>query len=134
VNITDPEVCVQMIEDPQSNYWDSIMPEAAHIKDKAKCAKNSKNDPNNFFYMSRLLHFYFEGLHAKPSKFSAMKIQYVRHGVEMIPFPVIGSDPNPLELPPRQRVVVHIIFWNAYVRQYAMAFIRGGGVEIDANT
>jgi hypothetical protein len=52
----------------------------------------------------------------------------------MIPCPVIGSDPNPLGLPPRQRVIVHIIFWNFYVRQYAMAFIRGGGVEIDANT
>jgi hypothetical protein len=77
VNITDPEVCVQMIEDPRSNYWESIMPEAAHIKDKAECAKNDKNDPNNFIYMSRLLHCFFDGLNAKPSTFPIMKIQYV---------------------------------------------------------
>jgi hypothetical protein len=44
-NITDPEVRVQMIEDPRSIYWNNISPEAAHIKDKAK---NDKNDPNNY--------------------------------------------------------------------------------------
>jgi hypothetical protein len=110
VNITDPEVRVQMIEDPRSVYWNNISPEAAHIKDKAKCAKNDKNDPNNFIYMSRFLHCYFDGLNVKPSKFPAMKIQYVRHDEEMVPCPAIGSDPNPLGLPPRQRVVVRIIF------------------------
>lgn len=133
-NISDPEVRVQMIEDPRSVYWNNMSPEAAPIKDSAKCAKVEKKDPNNFIYMSRFLHCYFDGLNAKPSKFPAMKIQYVRHDEEMIPCPVFGSDPNPLGLPPRQRVVVRIIFWNADVRQYAMAFIRSGGVHIDATT
>jgi hypothetical protein len=63
-----------------------------------------------------------------------MKIQYVRHDEEMVPCPVIGSEPNPLGLPSQQRMIVRIIFWNADVRQYALAFIRGDGVEIDANT
>jgi hypothetical protein len=56
VNITDPEVCVQMIEDPRGVYRNNISPEAAHIKDKEKCARNGrKYDPNNFIYMSRFL-------------------------------------------------------------------------------
>lgn len=132
-NITDPEVCVQMIEDPRSKYWESISLEAAHIKDKVKCTKNDKNDPNNFIYMSRFLHCYFDALNAKPSKFPSMKIQYVRHDEEMIPCPVSVGDPRPLGLPPRQRVIVRIIFWSADVRQYAMALIRGGGVSIGAD-
>ena len=133
-NIADPEVCVQMIEDPRSSYWDNVSPEAVHIKDKAKCAKNDKNDPNNFIYMSRFLHCYFDGLNAKPSKFPAMKIQYVRHDEEMVSCPALGSDPNPLGLPQRQRVIVRIIFWSVSVRRYAMVFIREGGVDIDATT
>jgi hypothetical protein len=52
----------------------------------------------------------------------------------LVPCPVIGSEPNPLGLPSQQRMIVRIIFWNADVRQYALAFIRGDGVEIDANT
>lgn len=134
VTITDPEVCAQMIEDPRSAYWENTSPEAAHIKDKAKCLKSEKDDPNNFIYMSRFLHSYFDGLNAKPSKFPAMQIQYVRHDEKRVPCPAVGGDPNPLGLPPRQRVVVRVIFWNAAVRQFAMAFIRGGGVEIDAIT
>lgn len=109
-DISDPEVCAQMIEDPQSSYWESMSPEVARIKDKAKCANNDKNDPNNFIYMSSLLHCYFDGLNATPSTFPAMKIQYVRHDEEMVPCPTLGSEPNPLGLPRRQRVIVHIIF------------------------
>lgn len=134
VNITDPEVRVQMIEDPRSDYWYNISPEAAHIKDKAKCTKSEKKDVNNFIYMSRFLHCYFDGLNAKPCKFPSMKIQYVRHDADPVPCPAIGNDLNPLGLPQRQRVIVRIIFWNANVRKYAMAFIRASGEEIDETT
>jgi hypothetical protein len=133
VNISDPGVCAQMIEDPRSAYWNNMSPEAAHIKDKAKCSERDKKDPNNFIYMSRFLHCYFDGLNANPSNFPSMKIQYVSHDNLRVPCPAIGTDPNPLGLPTRQRVVVRIIFWNADVCQYAMSFIRGGGVKIDAN-
>ena len=133
-NITDPEVRVQMIEDPRSSYWLNMAPEAAHIKDKAKCTKSEKRDPNNFIYISRLLHCYFDGLNAKPTSFPAIKIQYVRHDEEMIPCPFIGTEANPLGLPLRQRVIVRIIFWDADVRHFAMLFIRQGGISVDANT
>lgn len=79
VNIADPEVRFQMLEDPSSNYWNSMSPEAAHIKDKAKCTKKEKTNPNNFIYLSRFLHCYFDGLNAKPLKFPSMKIHYVSH-------------------------------------------------------
>lgn len=130
-NINDPEVCAQMVEDPRSDYWLSVSPEAAHIKDKAKCTKQERDDPNNFIYMSRFLHCYFDGLNAKPPKFPTMKIRYVGHDRTLVPCPSIGNDPNSLGLRPRHRVIVHIIFWNANVRKYSMAYIRGGGREID---
>lgn len=134
VNITDPEVRCQMIEDPRSNYWNSMNPEAAHIKDKAKCTtKKDKTDPNNFIYMSRFLHCYFDGLNAKPPKFPAMKIHYVVHDAVKVPCSMIGTDTT-LGLPPRHRVVVHIIFWDADVKKYAMAFLREGGRAIDTLT
>jgi hypothetical protein len=134
VNITDPEVCFQMIEDPRSDYWNSMAPEAAHIKDKAKCTiKKDKTNPNNFIYMSRFLHCYFDGLNAKPPKFPSMKIRYVAHDEAAVPCTVIGTE-SALGLPPRHRVVVHIIFWDTEVRKYAMAFLRGGGRDIDALT
>ena len=123
-----------MIEDPRSNYWNSMAPEAAHIKDKAKCTiKKDKTDPNNFIYMSRFLHCYFDGLNAKPPKFPAMKIHYVAHDAVTVPCSMIGTGTT-LGLPPRHRVVVHIIFWDANVRKYAMAFLRGGGRDVDALT
>jgi hypothetical protein len=81
--------------------------------------------------MSRFLHCYFDGLNAKLAKFPSMKIQYVGHDEEKVPCPAVGYDPNPLGLPPRQRVVVRMIFWDVTVRKYAMAFIRGGGKEIN---
>ena len=134
VNITDPEVRCQMIEDPSSDYWNSMAPEAAYIKDKAKCTiKKDKTDPNNFIYMSRFLHCYFDGLNANPPKFPAMKIHYFAHDTVTVPCSTIGTE-STLGLAPRHRVVVHLIFWDTNVRKYAMAFLRGGGREIDQLT
>jgi hypothetical protein len=134
VSIADPEVRCQMVEDPRSDYWNSMAPEAAHIKDKAKCTiKKDKTDPNNFIYMSRFLHCYFDGLNAKPPKFPAMKIHYVAHDAVTVPCSTIDTV-STLGLPPRHRVVVHLIFWDTNVRKYAMAFLRGGGRDIDALT
>ncbi len=134
VNIDDPEVPPQMIEDPHSPYWSNMSPEAAHIKDKAKSTKSENSDPNNFIYMSRFLHCYFDGLNAKPPKFPLMKIQYVSHDEELILCPLFGSGYNQLGLPRRQRMVVRIIFWDPSVRKYAMAFIREGGTDINPVT
>lgn len=131
VNIQDPEVRCQMIEDPCSDYWESMSPEAAHIKDSAKCSKVDKKDPNNFIYMSRFLHCYFDGLNANPPKFPAIKIHYIGH--DSSPVSRI-DDEHILGLKPRYRVVVHIIFWDAVVRKYAMAFLRGNGRDIDELT
>lgn len=134
VNIADPEVPFQMIEDPRNDYWNSMAPEAAHIKDKAKCTiKTEKNDQNNFIYMSRFLHCYFDGLNAKPPKFPAMKIRYIAHDDVAVPCSSIGSECT-LGLPPRYRVTVHLIFWDIEVRKYAMAFLRSGGRDIDPLT
>jgi hypothetical protein len=46
--------------------------------------------------------------------------------------PVIGSGPNPLGLPPRQRVVNHIIFLNADVCQFDIDFVCRDDIEIIA--
>lgn len=134
VNINDPEKRVQMIEDPRSSIWNTMCPEAVRIKDRAKCSKQEKDDANNFIYMSIALHCYFVGLNSRPAHFPCMKIQYVGHDEEMVPCPVIGTDPNPLGLPRRQRVTVRIIFWDAIVKKFAMIFIREGGVTIDELT
>ena len=133
VNIADPEVRFQMIEDPKSDYWNSMSPEAAHIKDKAKCNKKDKTDKNNFIYMSRFLHCYFDGLNANPPKFPSMKIHYVKHDAVAISCSTIWPS-SPLGLEPRYRVVVRLIFFDINVRKYAMAFLRGGGTDIDLLT
>lgn len=62
-----------------------------------------------------------------------MKICYVAHDVVTVPCSTIGTG-STLGLPPRHRVVVHLIFWDTNVRKYAMAFLRGGGRDIDALT
>eukprot|EP01040_Poterioochromonas_malhamensis_P001919 gene1919-2053_t len=128
VNIADPEIQVQMIEDPRSDYWFHISPEGAHIKDKAKCRKHERNDTNNFIYMSRFLHCYFDGLNSEPPKFPCMKIKYISHE-EPSTCPLI-----PLGLPKPQRVVIQLLFWNVDVKHYAMTFVRGGGTQIDQCT
>lgn len=132
-SIENPEVQMQMIEDPRSDYWDSTAPEKAHIKDKAKCTKSDKTDPNNLIYMSRFLHCYFDGLNSKPARFPLMKIHFVAHDAEAVQCSAIIAD-CPLGLQPRTRAVVHLIFWSASVRKYAMAFLRAGGRNVDAVT
>ena len=136
VNVTDPEVRVQMIEDPLSSYWYNQALEAAHIKDKSMCTKEEQENPNNFIYMSRLLHCFFDGLNINPHNFPSMKIQYVRHEEQKVACPIFGDEPGdrPLGLGPRQRVTVRIIFWDSDIRHYAMLFIRSGGNEINPTT
>lgn len=71
VSISDQmiEVCAQMIEDPRSDMWSMLCPEAAHIKHKAKCFKSESNDVNNFIYMARTLHVFFDGLKQQTTQF-----------------------------------------------------------------
>jgi hypothetical protein len=138
VSISDPEVQLQMIEDPSSAYWLSVTPEAVHIKDKAKCrVSTDRSDPNSFLYMSHFLRCYYDGLNPKPPGFPCMKIRYISHDAVAVPCSAI--DPTittgcTLGLPPRYRVVVHVIFWNADVQPFAMVFLRKGGRVIDPLT
>jgi hypothetical protein len=138
VSISDPEVQLQMIEDPRSAYWLSVTPEAVYIKDKAKCrVSTDRSDPNSFLYMSHFLRCYYDGLNPKPPGFPCMKIRYISHDAVAVPCSAI--DPTittgcTLGLPPRYRVVVHVIFWNAEVQPFAMVFLRKGGRVIDPLT
>jgi hypothetical protein len=123
VSISDPEVQLQMIEDPRSAYWLSVTPEAVYVKDKAKCrVSTDRSDPNNFLYMSHFLRCYYDGLNPKPPGFPCMKIRYVSHDAVAVPCSAID------------RVVVHVVFWNAEVQPFAMVFLRKGGRVIDPLT
>lgn len=134
VNIADPEVRCQMIEDPHSDNWNYMAPEAAQIMDKVKCThKDDKTDPNNFIYMAHFFHCFFDGLNLKPPTFPTMKIHYVGHDPETVWCSMIGTD-GTVGLEPRYRVVVHIIFYTANLRKFAMVFLREGGRDINPVT
>lgn len=132
-SINDPETRVQMIEDPCSPYWISMAPEKALIKDKAKCKKPEKDDPNNLIHMSNFLHCCYDGLNAKVPMFPSMKIRFVWRDLNPVACPLIGQDEadRPYGLRQRYRVTVHVISFNTSVHKYVTSFLKPGGITID---
>jgi hypothetical protein len=133
VNIDDPEVRAQMIEDPHHPSWIHMNPQAAHIKDKAKCKRDEKTDPNNIINMSAALHAYFDGLNTRPPKFPAMKIRFISRDPRPIQCPVEDGE-RKLGLKPRYRVTVQVVAWNALIKVQTIDTLRPGGITIDALT
>lgn len=129
-NAIEAEVRVQMIENASSSQLLRKNPEICHIKDKSVCHHNEKNDVNNFIYMSRFLHEYFDGINTYPKNTPQFIIHYVSHDENAVDCPILGNDVvgvnvvNPLVK--RHRTIVKIKFIDDTIANALSQHLRDG--------